>query len=332
MVEWRFPAWDPVMLPLWDPIHLRWYGFMFLLAFMVGQWILKRLARVGLLPIDERKVYDLIVWLVVGVLAGGRLGYSLFYSPELWRDPLDLFKLWRGGLAFHGGLIGVWLAFLLFARKHRVDPWRLADGCAMAVPPGIAFVRCANFINGELYGRVVRGDGPPWAMRFPTEERALQALGIAHWDKRMQELAIRKAVHGPWDGMPEELRQVPAWETVQDQVPLRHPSQLYEMLGEGVLMGLVLWIVWRLTRARPLGAGVYGGIFALGYGCIRFCLEWFRQPDQQFEKRPGELGTVWLGLSMGQLLCVAMIIAGVVMIALRWDKRPPPAAPVAHGG
>ncbi|HLU38465.1 MAG TPA: prolipoprotein diacylglyceryl transferase family protein, partial [Planctomycetota bacterium] len=96
MSEWRYPAWDPVLLPLVDPIHLRWYGCMFLLAFLVGQWILKRLARARFLPIDENKVYDLIVWLVVGVLAGGRLGYSLFYQPEMWRDPLELFKLWRG--------------------------------------------------------------------------------------------------------------------------------------------------------------------------------------------------------------------------------------------
>ncbi|MEZ5963439.1 MAG: prolipoprotein diacylglyceryl transferase [Planctomycetota bacterium] len=322
MNEWRFPAWDPVMIPLWDPIHLRWYGFMFLLAFMVGQWILKRLARARLLPIEEDKVYDLIVWLVVGVLAGGRLGYSLFYSPDLWRDPLELFKLWRGGLAFHGGLVGVCVAFLLFARRYRVDPWRLGDGCAMAVPPGIAFVRFANFVNGELYGRVVSGDGPPWAMRFPTDDKALELLGIAGWgNKRLQELAIRKAVHGPWEGMPKELEAVPAWDAVKSQVPLRHPSQLYELLGEGLVMGLLLFVVWRLTRRRPLGSGVYGGIFLLGYGCVRFVLEWFRQPDRQFEKHPGELGTVAFGFSMGQVLCAAMILAGGLIIALRWHAR-----------
>jgi len=330
MSEWRYPAWDPVLLPLVDPIHLRWYGCMFLLAFLVGQWILKRLARARFLPIDENKVYDLIVWLVVGVLAGGRLGYSLFYQPEMWRDPLELFKLWRGGLAFHGGLIGVCVAFAWFASRHKADPWRLGDGCAMAVPPGIAFVRLANFINGELYGRKVTGDGPPWAMRFPTEERALELLGIADWsNKRMQELAIRKAVHGPWEGMPEELETVPSWDSVKHLVPLRHPSQLYEMLGEGVLVGLLLWIVWRATRHRPLGAGVYGGIFLLAYGTMRFFLEYFRQPDAQFEKVPGEPGTIWLGLSMGQLLCTAMVVAGATILALRWKARAP--AP-AHAG
>ena len=322
------------MVPLWDPIHLRWYGFMFLLAFVVGQWILKRLARARLLPIEEEKVYDLIVWLVIGVLAGGRLGYSIFYSPELWRDPLELLALWRGGLSFHGGLIGVAVAVLLFARRHRCDPWRIVDGIALGGTPGIAFVRLANFINGELFGRVIHGEGPPWAMRFPTEDRALEVLGIAGWgNKRMQELAVYKSVHGPWDGMPKELADVPAWDTVKHQVPLRHPSQLYEMLGEGILLGLVLFVVYRLCRTR-LGAGAYCGVFLSGYGCVRFVIEWYRQPDRQFESRPGEIGTVWLGLSMGQLLCAAMIAAGAVLIFTRWNKREStaPVAAEAHAG
>jgi phosphatidylglycerol:prolipoprotein diacylglycerol transferase len=309
------------MLPLWDPIHLRWYGFMFLLAFIVGQWILKRLARAGLLPIPEDKVYDLIVWLVLGVILGGRLGYATFYAQEMWLEPTSLFKLWKGGLSFHGGLLGVAVACLLFARKHKCPPLRIWDACALATPPGIAFVRFANFINGELYGRPVTGNGPPWAMRFPTDERAAQLLGLDRFEGRLKELAIRKSVHGEWPGMPEELRSVPAWDTVKVQVPLRHPSQLYEMVGEGVLVGVFLWLVWRATRARPLGVGVYGGIFLVAYGCVRFVIEWYRQPDAQFAKN-GDIGTVWLGLSMGQLLCAAMVLAGAVLILMRWGKRP----------
>lgn len=320
MNEWRFPAWDPVMIEVIDPIHLRWYGFMFLLAFIAGQWILKRLARAGLLSITEDKVYDLIVWLVFGVLLGGRLGYALFYSKTIWRDPLEIVKVWQGGLAFHGGLLGVVIAFFWFAKRERANAWRLGDGCAMATLPGIAFVRLANFINGELYGRICNEGGPPWAMRFPTEDRALQVLGVAGWsNKRLQELAVQKAVHGPWPGMPKELEAVPAWDAVKQQVPLRHPSQLYEMLGEGVLLGLVMFVLWRLTRARPLGAGVYGGVFLLGYGCVRFTIEFFRQPDSQFEK-DGQIGTIALGLSMGQLLCSAMILAGACLIVLRRNK------------
>jgi phosphatidylglycerol:prolipoprotein diacylglycerol transferase len=181
-------------------------------------------------------------------------------------------------------------------------------------------VRLANFINGELYGREVGPDGPAWAMRFPTEDRALQLLGIADLPKRAQELGIRKAVHGEWSGMPEQLRGVPSWDSVKDQVPLRHPSQLYEMLGEGVLMSIVLYVIVRATRQRPLGSGVYGGIFLIGYGCVRFVIEWYRQPDRQFEK-DGQIGTVLWGFSMGQLLCFAMILAGIAMVFLRRGFR-----------
>jgi phosphatidylglycerol:prolipoprotein diacylglycerol transferase len=321
MNEWRFPAWDPVIIQLYDPIHLRWYGFMFLLAFVVGQWILKRLARARFLPIDEEKVYDLIVWLVFGVLIGGRVGYALFYSEWGWRDPLEIFKLWRGGLAFHGGILGVCIALAWFAVRHRVSGLRLADGCAMGGLPGIAFVRLANFINGELYGRVCNDGGPAWAMRFPTEDRALELLKVAGWPStRMKELAVQKAVHGPWPGMPKELEAVPAWDSIKAQIPLRHPSQLYEMFGEGVLLGIVMFLLWRATRARPLGAGVYGGVFLAGYGCVRFVIEFYRQPDKQFETRPGEIGTVLMGLSMGQVLCSLMILAGLVLIVTRRGK------------
>ncbi len=321
MNEWRFPAWDPVILELWDPIHLRWYGAMFLVAFILGQEVLKRLARGGLLGLPEAKVGDFVFWLIFGVLLGGRLGYSIFYQPELWSSPLDLFKVWQGGLSFHGGLLGVWVTLIVFARRHGASPWRLADGCAIAVTPGIACVRLANFINGELYGRIAGPGGPPWAMRFPTEEHAMQLLGITGLDKRAQELAIRKAVHGEWSGMPEQLRGVPSWDSVKDQVPLRHPSQLYEMLGEGVLMALLFWVIVRATRRRPLGSGAYGGIFLIGYGCARFVIEWYRQPDRQFE-RDGQIGTVLWGLSMGQWLCMGMILGGIVMTTLRWRFRP----------
>lgn len=321
MNEWRFPAWDPVILELWDPIHLRWYGAMFLLAFIAGQAVLKRLARGGLLGIPEAKVGDFVFWLIFGVLLGGRFGYSIFYQPELWSKPLELFKVWQGGLSFHGGLIGVAVTLIVFARRHGANAWRLADGCAIAVPPGIACVRLANFINGELFGREVGADGPPWAMRFPTEDRALQLLGITQMGKREQELAIRKAVHGEWSGMPEQLRTVPSWDSVKDQVPLRHPSQLYELIGEGILMSIALYVIVRATRRRPLGSGVYGGIFLIGYGCARFVIEWYRQPDRQFEQ-DGQIGTVLWDLSMGQLLCLAMILAGVAMATFRRRYRP----------
>ena len=316
MAELRYPAIDPVFLDLWGPLDLRYYGLMYVVGFIVGQYILVRLARVGFLPMASEKVSDLIFALVLGVMLGGRIGYSLFYKPEMWTHPLDLFKIWQGGLSFHGGLLGVVIAFIWFGRKHGVPAWRLCDATALAATPGIFAVRIANFINGELYGRIIRpGDWtPPWAMRFPTDPHAKQALDLFGLPKREQELKIVAAFK---DG---------TWDQVAMQVPLRHPSQLYEALGEGLILGLVLWGVWRMTRTRPLGTGSYGGIFLMGYGIIRFVIEFFRQPDAQFQadpSNPDQLGTVLSVFSMGQVLCTLMIVAGLLLLLFRRDKYLP---------
>jgi phosphatidylglycerol:prolipoprotein diacylglycerol transferase len=148
-------------------------------------------------------------------------------------------------------------------------------------------------------------------MRFPTDPAGHAVLGLGGLDNREKELAIQRAME---DG---------TWERVKDQVPLRHPSQIYEALAEGLLLGACLWTVYLLTRRRPVGAGVYAGIFLLGYGVLRFVIEYFRQPDEHFQKTADTLGTVLWGLSMGQVLCLAMILAGVVVVLWRRGKRLP---------
>ena len=323
MAEIRYPAVDPVFLDLWGPIDLRYYGLMYVVGFMVGQYILVRLARAGFLPMSPKKVSELIFALVLGVMLGGRIGYSLFYQPEMWTRPLELFQVWKGGLSFHGGMLGVVIAFVWFGRKHGVPAWRLCDATALAATPGIFAVRIANFINGELYGRIIRpGDWhPPWAMRFPTDPQAERALGLLGLPKREQELKILAAFE---DG---------TWVQVAAQVPLRHPSQLYEALGEGLILGFVLWLVWRNTRTQPLGTGCYGGIFLLGYGLIRFVIEFFRQPDAHFQpdpSNPEQLGTVLWIFSMGQVLCMLMIAAGLSLLVFRRNKLLPLAPPDAQ--
>jgi phosphatidylglycerol:prolipoprotein diacylglycerol transferase len=309
MAEILFPGWDPVLLDL-GFLQLRWYGLMYVAGFLIGQRILLRLARARFLPLTERQVDSLIVWLVLGVILGGRLGFATFYSPELWADPLKLIRIWEGGLAFHGGLLGVCVAFVLFARKHGVAPLRLGDGLALAVTPGIFAVRLANFLNGELYGRVATG-ALPWGIRFPTDPAALEMLAVPKdATMRERELLVLRAYE---DG---------TWSRIRDAVPLRHPSQLYEALAEGLLLGLALLLVYRATRRRPFGPGAYGGLFLIGYGLARFVVEWFRQPDAQFRAPGNELGTVWLGLSMGQLLCLGMsaIGAAVLLVGLRQPR------------
>lgn len=315
MGEIRFPGFDPVFLDLWGPIDLRYYGLMYVVGFVFGQVILTRLAKSRFLPIPTDRVGDLIFYLILGVILGGRLGYSLFYKPEIFTEPLQLFKIWEGGLSFHGGLLGVVIALILFAKKHETSPWRLCDCLSLTVCPGILAVRCANFINGELYGRIIpeaEAASVPWAMRFPTDPFASPLLGVTGgMSKRDVELKILEAYeNGTWGP--------PLW----NPVPLRHPSQLYEAITEGLLLGLVLYFVYKKTRVTGigpsnLGAGVFGGIFVAGYGVLRFFIEYYRQPDEH-------LGFVLGNLSMGQCLCIAMMGIGTWMILGRWSKRVPP--------
>jgi len=307
MAEIPFPAWDPVLLHL-GPLQLRWYAVGYLFGFIAGMSILQRLARARVFPIAPEKVPDLLFWLILGVMFGGRIGYCLFYKPELfltWR----VIAVWEGGLSFHGGLLGVVVASILWSWSQRLSAWRVLDCMALATTPGVFAVRIANFINGELYGRVT-DETVPWAMRFPSDPIALNKLGIiGGMGIRDRDAALREAIESG------------AWERIRDQVPLRHPSQLYEALGEGLLLGLVLLVVYLATRRKPLGSGVYGGIFALGYGGVRFVVEYFRQPDAQFRDAEDPLGTVIGSFTMGQVLCAAMIAYGLAVILFRWKRR-----------
>ena len=317
LAEIPYHGWDPVLLDLPGPIDIRWYGLMYVVGFLVAGVILGRLSDRGFLPLTRDRSQDVILWMVFGVLLGGRIGYVVFYKPGFLSDPISLLKIWEGGMSFHGGLIGVCVAFLLFARRAKIAPSRLADSLALAVTPGIAAVRFANFVNGELYGRVTDAS-VPWAMRFPTDPVGRDLLGI-------------EALRAPRDRelkLMEALQPGGRWEEVASQVPLRHPSQVYEMLGEGVLLGLVLWLVYRLTRGQ-WGNGRFAGLFLLGYGAARFGIEFFRQPDTQFKNEGDELGTVLGPFSMGQVLCSVMIVIGAFLV-FRRSERPPLEPPPAE--
>ncbi|MBI3368400.1 MAG: prolipoprotein diacylglyceryl transferase, partial [Burkholderiales bacterium] len=199
----------------------------------------------------------------LGTVIGGRLGYVLFYKPGHYAaNPLEIFAVWKGGMSFHGGLIGVIAAMALFARKIKRPFLQVADLVAPCVATGIAAVRIGNFINGELWGREAPAS-LPWAMVFP------------------------QAGDG---GIP------------------RHPSQLYQVGLEGLLLFVLLWIYAR----KPRATGQVSGAFLIGYGVLRFTAEYFREPDNF-------LGLLALNLSMGQWLCVPMVIGGVALWA--WSGR-----------
>ena len=258
----QYPQIDPVAISL-GPVQIHWYGLMYVVGLAAAWWLGRRRAhRLGLSHDD---IGDLIFYAAVGIILGGRLGYALFYGLEqLLANPLWLFRVWDGGMSFHGGLAGVLIAALLFARKHRLAFFQLTDFIAPLVPIGLGAGRLGNFINHELPGRI---SDVPWAMVFPP----MMGLG------------------------PEP----------------RHPSALYEFALEGVVLFAVLW--W-LSR-RPRQRGLISGLFLLLYGAFRFAVEFVRLPDPQ-------LGFIAFGwLTMGQLLTLPMLIAGLALVV--WSMRQP---------
>lgn len=333
-LEVSFPFIDPRLLPLPGPFELRWYGLGYLVGFVIAYFALKWLGEKGFVRLTSKdQVGDLIGFLVLGVVVGGRLGYILFYSFDRFvQDPLMIFRIWQGGLSFHGGFIGVVLVAVWFTRRHGIRFTRLLDSLALSVPAGIFLVRIANFINGELYGRVTTSD-VPWAVRFPTDPVAIRLMDLEGLSRRAREEAILRA------------EETGLWAAVRDQVPLRHPSQIYESLGEGLLLGIILWsvlLLWRRQGARatpiqgaaaePAGAttnrtgpwpppGLLAGIFIAGYGSIRSVIELFRQPDAQFRDPGDPLGTVLGPLTMGQVLSLLMVVVGITLAVWAWRRR-----------
>ena len=263
------PNFDPVAIAI-GPVKVHWYGLMYLLAFALGWWLGRVRAQDAWRGWSRDNVSDVLFWIALGVVAGGRLGYMLFYDLErLLANPLSAFMVWRGGMSFHGGLIGVMIAMWWFARSRERGFFEVTDFIVPLAPLGIAAGRLGNFINGRLWGTP---SDLPWAMVF----------------------------HDPRAG----------------DVP-RHPSQLYEALLEGVVLFAVLW--WFTRRPRPMMAA--SGVFLIGYGLARILIEFVRVPDAHL----GYLALGWV--TMGQVLTLPMIAAGVVLAVMAVTRHEPPIAP-----
>jgi len=266
-----FPAIDPVLIEL-GPLAIRWYALSYVVGIALGWLYLRRLVATdrlwgGLPRPTKGDIDDYVVWVAIGVILGGRIGYVLFYNlPAYEQDPLGVFRVWEGGMAFHGGFLGAGLATLLFAWRRSLRAFSLLDLAATATPIGLFLGRLANFVNGELFGRP---SDVPWAMVFPL-------------------------------GGPEP----------------RHPSQLYEAGLEGIVLFTILnLLVWKGRALRR--PGLTTGLFITLYGCSRFFVEFFREPDAQ-------LGFFGDWLTMGMILSLPMILAGLGVLAyvLRRERVP----------
>lgn len=255
-----YPQIDPVLIHI-GPIPIRWYGLMYLvgfgLAYLLGCYRLRQHPSW-----TKEALGDLIFYGAIGAIVGGRLGYMLFYGfAAIAQDPLAIFRVWEGGMSFHGGLLGAIAGVLWFCHQYQKPFFAVTDFAAPLVPLGLGAGRIANFINGELWGRPT---DLPWGMIFPHV----------------------------------------------DQLP-RHPSQIYQCLGEGVLLFIICWSFSAKTRPRM----AVSGLFMLSYGSIRFLLEFFRQPDAQL----GFIALNWL--TMGQLLSIPMILLGAGLLARAYCQR-----------
>jgi phosphatidylglycerol---prolipoprotein diacylglyceryl transferase len=263
-INWKDLGVGPVALDL-GFFKLRWYSLSYIASIIIGWWYLAKICERPGSPMARRHADDFVFYATLGIILGGRLGYALFYKPAMFLNPIELVKLWEGGMAFHGGLVGLILAIAWLSWRNGLNSLRVADYVAVIAPVGPLIVRPANFVNGELWGR-----GPtdvPWAMIFPD---------------------------------------------AQDNIP-RHPSQLYAMLGEGAfVLALMAWLYWR-TDARYYPGRLLGAAM-LSYGAVRFWLELFRQPDAGLENLS------W-GLTMGQTLCVPMILIGLWLILTSAKRR-----------
>ncbi len=255
---------DPVALDL-GFFQIKWYSIAYITGIVIGwRYLLKLIAQPGS-PMARRHADDLVFYATLGIILGGRLGYALFYAPQLLLS-LGIFKLWDGGMSFHGGMIGTSIGIILFARGQKLDWLRIHDYVACVVPFGLFFGRLANFVNGELWGKPA---DVPWAIVFT---------------RGGGEMA-------------------------------RHPSQLYEAGLEGIALFALLWFAFWKTKAR-YEPGKLVGLFLLGYGLARFAVEFFREPDSQFE------GTFFATtIHMGQMLTLPMIVGGLYLVLTAKGRR-----------
>ena len=307
---------SPFIVEFGHGFGIRWYGTAYVLGFILGYQLVAWLARNGYSELPAAKVPDFITgacfW---GVLVGGRLGYALFYDLNgVLHDPLRIFRVWEGGMASHGGVLGILLYLLWYSRRHKVSMLGLGDNITVAATIGVFFGRCANFINGELFGRITH---VPWAVQFPKE--IFQDEGLA---KRAMETcgAINPSLTSPEAIVVASQTSEPVRHALSEILNPRHPSQLYEAGLEGLFLFIALWLLRTKTRVPE---GVVTGAFFILYACVRIFGEMFREPDAATATLLG------IELTRGQFLSLFMILLGAGFVFVAYKRGKPAPRPVA---
>lgn len=253
------PSIDPILISL-GFLDIRWYSLSYIFTFIFGSILIKKLNKKSLNNLSDIQIDKFFVWAVLGVIIGGRVGYVLFYQLQLFfLDPLYIFQIWKGGMSFHGGLIGMILAIYLFAKQNNLSFFYLSDLVSIVAPIGLFLGRISNFINTELYGRVTDF---PFAIIYP----------------------------------------------LIDNNP-RHPSQLYEAFFEGVVLFIILYLIF-IKNSKKYSAGIISAYFLILYSIFRFLIEFLREPDSH-------LGLFLNYFSMGQILCIPILFAGILILFRR---------------
>jgi phosphatidylglycerol---prolipoprotein diacylglyceryl transferase len=264
---------DPFIFRITDNVGPRWYGMAYVLAFVFAYLLLRVLARRGYLDLPQAALGDFVTWVALfGVMVGGRLGYVFFYKPGMLHDPLSILRVWEGGMSSHGGIIGVVVFTLIYSRRHKL-PWtNPGDNLCVVAPIGLFLGRMANFINGELYGRVT---AVSWAVQFPKE--LMDSANTIEGDRAVAAAqAIDPSVRSI-ESIVDAVRTNPRIaDALRPILSPRHPSQIYEALLEGVVLFAILWLV--RTRFRTPN-GFITGLFLICYSVLRIIVENFREPD-----------------------------------------------------
>ena len=253
-----FPDINPIALKL-GPLSIHWYALAYIVGILGGYLLIKK-KLLNICKQKKEKTIDFLLTISLSILLGGRIGYIIFYAPLYYlNNPLDLIKLWQGGMSFHGGILGCLLGTWVFCKQNNFNTWKCLDLLALVAPIGLGLGRIANFINGELYGRITT---VKWGIIFPSG--------------------------GP--------------------LP-RHPSQLYEALLEGLVLGIILYILSKKTKQKTK-SGTLACYFGIFYSLFRFIIEHFREPDSQ-------IGLLYLNLSLGQYLCIGMLVISTGLLIHR---------------